>query len=737
MAQWTDEELRIAALVAKGLDGSMAPKPKGTARQRIVMEKAVGPGGAIKGKSGLVLKGSKTNPAMKRWQKANPDQAKPKQPGAQEEQGDQQAGGSHLAGESVTFRNPKTGAEGKGQIVAHGEKGATIEGEDGGTYKVEHGHYSRQHPTEADAEGQEGGQGEQEQGQGSAKGAGASYEAAKGAGASTGDSGPDLTPDPAKANHVEPIQLSNGKTGELAFDKEGKPARIWVDHAEGLPAQTDKAFKGEDGWYQPERRALHVEIINRAFEGKDDVPEGQKPIALVMMGGPASGKSTGMKEVFDKKVLEGFVGVDPDAVKVQLPEFNQALEAGEEHGLPVTAKDAAWMVHEESSDVAAMIHDRAVQEKKHLILDGTGKSLDKMKAKIDRLKSQGYHVQLMMVDLDKDVAYDRMRARAVGSGRYVPDPVFHEAHDKIPGNFEPLANMADEAWNIKNDGDPSKGIGPTMMYERSQATGGKPKIHNPEKWESFNERAARSRAAFQGGSGRGDGGSGQGSSGGKGSASGDEDGRRVAGQAGRGMARKGPDAAGSGGGDGGKPKAGAGQRRGVMEKAAPVNKAWRYQTEPPPAAQSVDEAHLALGHGPLGAAQSAPHYRKAEGREPPCSTCRFAMNGHCLPYGFDYDPGFTCDSWVAQDFKDETSAHSLAKQVNEAVRVALARVRRLIRELGEVGVEADMEKAVTAGSVVVPQDLEGSPDVDAMMKRARVHGWLDTDEDTDDDTDEE
>lgn len=46
----------------------------------------------------------------------------------------------------------------------------------------------------------------------------------------------------------------------------------------------------------------------------------------------------------------------------------------------------------------------------------------------------------------------------------------------------------------------------------------------------------------------------------------------------------------------------------------------------------------------------APNYKKAGGSQT-CSNCSYSKKGHCVKYGFDTIPSWTCDAWEGSETK--------------------------------------------------------------------------------------
>ena len=251
----------------------------------------------------------------------------------------------------------------------------------------------------------------------------------------------------AKDKYVPVVQKKKIKREPV----EKKPRRTWVWHKNGLPKTTAAQYKNSaDGTYSLDRKPVQDKIIQHFMTGKTHPPPGQQKIAVVLMGGPASGKTSMVKQLLGEK-FETFVNVNPDDVKEQMSEYNEALEFKVD-GETTSAKDASSMCHEESSDIACAIYDKAITEGLSMIVDGTGAKGARHRNRIQALKDAGYHVQLMMPDLDPELAVQRAEDRAEETGRWVPTgppppgtpDIVRSIYSKVPQNFEPLARIADE-----------------------------------------------------------------------------------------------------------------------------------------------------------------------------------------------------------------------------------------------------------------------------------------------------
>jgi ppGpp synthetase/RelA/SpoT-type nucleotidyltranferase/predicted ABC-type ATPase len=243
---------------------------------------------------------------------------------------------------------------------------------------------------------------------------------------------------------------------------EGKQPDTWEDHFDKDPEKGGKPSK--------ERIAeVHQPIVDEALGAATSVPAGEQPTAILTMGGPASGKSSGLA-TFDKS---NTVHVDADAIKEQMPEYIEGVRGG--------LRDSARMAHNESSYIAKQIRERAIADRKNLIYDGTGRNREPFEETIDKLKAKGYKVTVMMSDLTVEEGLARAQGRAERISRYVPDDAVKGAYQTIPKNFEHFAAKADSWVLFDNHGDKPRAVW--------TGSGGKTAINDPAYVESFKARA--------------------------------------------------------------------------------------------------------------------------------------------------------------------------------------------------------------------------------------------------------
>lgn len=205
----------------------------------------------------------------------------------------------------------------------------------------------------------------------------------------------------------------------------------------------------------PERQALREQLVDEHFAGVEPprLAPGDRPIAYVMGGGGGSGKGhvLGRLQAEGDIPESGLVHIDPDAIKAGehgisgIPEYREMFDRRDSR--------AAAVVHEESSQIASRVRERAMAGRYDMLLDRTLGDPAKTLAELQALKDAGYEVRLFGVTVDPAVAVERAGKRAVESRRYVPNDRLLAAHKGFAEGFEDYARLADSAWLYDNTGD--------------------------------------------------------------------------------------------------------------------------------------------------------------------------------------------------------------------------------------------------------------------------------------------
>ena len=187
-----------------------------------------------------------------------------------------------------------------------------------------------------------------------------------------------------------------------------------TEYVMSLPQTKSKHYNKVTKKYSARRQKLHRKIIN---EFKDELVciERDEPIAILMGGSPASGKSTFLRKYAPYLLKEELLRIDADEVRAMLPEYK---------GWNASA------THNETQDIVkTLLSDRTIGIpcKYDVIFDGTMTSPKKYLDLIRLLKKLGYKVFVVFIDkVPKDVIMKRAMDRYKKSGRFVPPFVIEE-----------------------------------------------------------------------------------------------------------------------------------------------------------------------------------------------------------------------------------------------------------------------------------------------------------------------
>ena len=206
---------------------------------------------------------------------------------------------------------------------------------------------------------------------------------------------------------------------------------ILTNYVNSLP-QTKDLNTDSKGNYTKERQELHRKIID---DFKDELICIQKdePIAILMGGSPASGKSTFLRKYAPYLLKEEILKVDADEIRSMLPEYK---------GYNAT------QTHLETKDIVnTLLSDKTIGIpcKYDIIYDGTMNSTKSYLPLITLLKSLGYKIFIVYIDkVPEEVVKKRALERYKKSGRFVPMEVIDDFFGK--------GKVALEELKLKSDG---------------------------------------------------------------------------------------------------------------------------------------------------------------------------------------------------------------------------------------------------------------------------------------------
>jgi predicted ABC-type ATPase len=160
--------------------------------------------------------------------------------------------------------------------------------------------------------------------------------------------------------------------------------------------------------------------------------QNNEPIAILMGGSPASGKSTFLRKYAPYLLKEEILKVDADEIRAKLPEYK---------GWNATS------THQETKDIVnTLLSDRTIGIpcKYDIIYDGTMNSTKSYLPLIALLKKLGYKIFIVYIDkVEEEVVKKRALERYKKSGRFVPMAVIDDFFTSGKSALNELKSKAD------------------------------------------------------------------------------------------------------------------------------------------------------------------------------------------------------------------------------------------------------------------------------------------------------
>ena len=158
----------------------------------------------------------------------------------------------------------------------------------------------------------------------------------------------------------------------------------------------------------PEQQLQEFRDISRKFIDSNlkGVEKGRK--AVVVLGRPSSGKSSGAVNLYSSKKGKGFFELDNDEIKKLLPGYDDGMGAN--------------AVHPASSYISNnMVLPELANEGYNIVLPIVGKKEAAVEKYLNALYDRGYEISMINTNLPLDKCRTRNRTRAYETGRNVAD----------------------------------------------------------------------------------------------------------------------------------------------------------------------------------------------------------------------------------------------------------------------------------------------------------------------------
>lgn len=169
-----------------------------------------------------------------------------------------------------------------------------------------------------------------------------------------------------------------------------------------------------DELYKGGRKLAYLETGKKIPKNIMQKNTSSQKTAHIVIGPPASGKSaiSNPLAIKNKATI-----IDSDEAKKVLPEYQGGIGAN--------------AVHHESKILSNNVLDVAISRGDNLVIPRVGGSPEAMKSEIINLKNKGYKVNLVLTEIDPDLALVRMNKRFVKKGRLI-NPKAAEAYKGKP-----------------------------------------------------------------------------------------------------------------------------------------------------------------------------------------------------------------------------------------------------------------------------------------------------------------
>lgn len=205
-------------------------------------------------------------------------------------------------------------------------------------------------------------------------------------------------------------------------------------HAEALPETHKQPGYGTPAWRADREfndvirgyKAATDALITKALSYSKHGPVRQDKEATILIGPPASGKSYFGEQIAAKHHA---AIVDPDDAKKMFKEYRGGIGAN--------------AVHEESGVLAGAVQARLMASGTNMVFPKVGKSRESIQTLTKTLKTLGYRVNLVNMDVHQDEAFKRSTKRFLQTGRMIS----HDYTRSVDGNPTKTYNA------IKDNGD--------------------------------------------------------------------------------------------------------------------------------------------------------------------------------------------------------------------------------------------------------------------------------------------
>jgi len=199
------------------------------------------------------------------------------------------------------------------------------------------------------------------------------------------------------------------------------------------------------GNYSRERQLWQDAVIERVAVRTESQPE---PWVVYTCGAMGAGKGYALSYMskINAFPLENLVHIDPDAFKQIMPEWQSYVAAD--------SRTAGTLCHKESGYLQELAQEVSMTNSQNVWVDGSLRDGDWFCKVFDQLRPRfpEYRFAIFLVSASEEVAWRRCQARALQTGRHIPEALFKDSIYAPDHVLSRLTSKVDFVARINNNG---------------------------------------------------------------------------------------------------------------------------------------------------------------------------------------------------------------------------------------------------------------------------------------------
>jgi hypothetical protein len=243
------------------------------------------------------------------------------------------------------------------------------------------------------------------------------------------------------------------------------------------------------------RQELQDAILSRVVRAAAQVPSQNGKTWIVFTAGAMGvGKGYVLSTLHKSSLfpLVGFLKIDPDMLKVELPEMSGYLR--------VDPASAATKIHRESTQMADVLFEYALLNHIPALVDGSLRDVDFHRSLFQRIRSDfpEFQIAIIHVTANPSTIHERAKKRAERTGRAVPTELLDDSIEQVPRSVKLLSPDADVVFEISNDdGSPLRLVTPGVSWDAFASTWTKQETRTRATIDSVMKAPKKTRALIR------------------------------------------------------------------------------------------------------------------------------------------------------------------------------------------------------------------------------------------------